>query len=77
MADFIKLGDLLTQVNWDTVTDEQSFEDLPEGFYLCEVETAVLKMNKAKTNQQVSITFNVVEPGLAEAVDERGNSVLQ
>lgn len=77
MADFIKLGDLLTQVNWDTVTDEQSFDDLPEGFYLCEVETAVLKMNKAETNQQVSITFKVVEPGLAETVDERGNSVLQ
>lgn len=77
MADFIKLGDVLSQVNWSTVTEQQSFEDLPEGFYLCEVEKAELKMNKAETNMQVSFTYKVVEPGLAEAIDDRGNSVLR
>lgn len=76
MADFIQLSDLLSQVNWETVTEENSFEDLPEGFYLCEVEKAELKENKAKTNMQVSFRFNVVDNGLAEKLDAKGNSVL-
>lgn len=77
MADFMKLNDLLQQVNWDTVTEDTGFEDLPEGYYLCEVETAELKMNKAQTNQQVSFRFKVVDPGLQEAIDSRGHSYLQ
>ena len=42
MADFIKLNDLLKDVNWDTITEENSFEDLPEGYYLCEVDWGVI-----------------------------------
>lgn len=77
MADFIKLGDLLQDVNWETVTEENSFDDLPEGFYLCEVEKADLKENKAQTNMQVSFQLKVVDEGLTEAIDDRGNSVLR
>lgn len=77
MADFIKLNDLLKDVNWDTITEENSFEDLPEGFYLCEVEKAELKTNKANTNQQVSFQLKVVENGLTETLDDKGNSVLR
>lgn len=77
MADFIKLGDLLQDVNWETVTEENSFDDLPEGFYLCEVEKADLKENKAQTNMQVSFQLKVVDEGLAEAIDDRGNSTLR
>lgn len=77
MADFIKLGDLLQDVNWETVTEENSFDDLPEGFYLCEVEKADLKENKAQTNMQVSFQLKVVDEGLAEVIDDRGNSVLR
>lgn len=77
MADFIKLNDLLSTVDWNTVTEEPSFEDLPEGFYLCEVEKAELKPNKANTNMQVSFTYKVVEDGIAEVIDNRGNSALQ
>lgn len=77
MADFIKLGDLLQDVNWETVTEENSFDDLPEGFYLCEVEKADLKENKAQTNMQVSFQLKVVDEGLTEAIDDRGNSVLK
>ena len=77
MADFIKLNDLLAQVDWSTVTEDNNFEDLPEGFYLCEVEKAELKVNKNQTNQQVSFQYKVVEPGLCEAIDARGNSVLK
>lgn len=77
MADFMKLNDLLSQVNWDTVTEDTGFEDLPEGYYLCEVEKAELKINKAQTNQQVSFQLKVVEPGVQEAIDERGHSYLQ
>lgn len=77
MADFIKLNDLLKDVNWDTITEENSFEDLPEGYYLCEVEKAELKTNKANTNQQVSFQLKVVENGLAETLDDKGNSVFR
>ena len=77
MADFIKLSDLLNQVDWNTVTEDAGFEDLPEGFYLCEVEKAELKENKNQTNMQVSLQYKVVEAGLAEAIDDRGNSVLR
>ena len=76
MADFTKLSDLLTQVNWDTVTDVDSFEELPEGYYLCEVEKAELKMNKAQTNQQVSFQLKVIEPGIQEVLDAKGYSTL-
>ena len=77
MADFVNLSSLLSQVDWETVTDESSFDDLPEGYYLCEVETAELKTNKANTNQQVSFRFKVIEDGIQEALDSRGNSFLQ
>lgn len=75
--EFIKLGDLLGQVDWNTVTEENAYEDLPEGFYLCEVEKAELKTNKAETNMQVSFQYKIVENGLVEAMDDRGNSVLK
>ena len=77
MADFTKLSDLLTQVDWETVTEVDSFDDLPEGYYLCEVEKAELKMNKAQTNQQVSFQFKIVEDGIQESLDAKGYSVLR
>lgn len=77
MENFVNLKDLLQQIDWNTVTEDDGFQDLPEGYYLCEVEKAELKENKAQTNQQVSFTFKVVEDGLAEGMDVRGNSVLQ
>lgn len=77
MNDFVNLKDLLQEVDWNTVTDQDDFQELPEGYYLCEVEKAELKTNKAQTNQQVSFQFKVVESGITEGTDARGNSVLQ
>lgn len=77
MADFIKLNDLLSTVDWNTVTEKDSFEELPEGYYCCLIEKAELKPNKANTNMQVSFTYKVIENGLAEVTDNRGNSVWQ
>lgn len=76
MSDFINLSDLLSQVNWDTIGEENTFEDLPEGYYLCEVKKAELKENKAQTNMQASFQFSIVEDGFAESLDSKGNSVL-
>ena len=76
MDNFIDLNELLQNVDWNTVTDSVGFDDLPEGYYLCEVETAELKMNKAMTNQQVSFKFKVVETGIKDELDARGHSVL-
>lgn len=76
MENFVNLNELLQQVNWDTVTEDSGYEDLPEGFYLCEVEDATLKPNKAETNMQVSFKFKVVEDGITSIIDNRGYSAL-
>lgn len=75
MADFIKLGSILSGMDWSAPLENNDFDDLPEGYYLCEVENAVLKENKAQTNQQVSFTFKIVQDGLAEELDDNGDSV--
>lgn len=73
MADALNLNELLSQIDWDNIEkSEQSFEDLPEGYYLCEVEKAELKLNKSGTNKQVSFQFKVVENGLAERINDKG-----
>jgi hypothetical protein len=83
MADenkFVALNDILSQIDWDSVTAASNgggFEDMPQGYYLCEVEKAVLKENKAQTNMQVSFQFKVIEDGVNEELDDKGFSVLK
>lgn len=51
------------------------YEDLPDGYYLCEVQKLELCVSK-KGNLQVKGAFKTVEEGLAVTIDEEGESQL-
>jgi hypothetical protein len=77
-TNFVELNSILNQIDWDDVsatTGSGSYDDLPKGYYLCEVEKAQLKKNKSETNMQVSFQFKVVEDGLSDELDSKGFSV--
>ena len=72
------LDELLSSVNFDEVNPEYEgsgeFEDLPEGYYLCEVERAEIKLTKSTSQPMVAFMFSVVENGLQLSINERGTS---
>lgn len=72
-----QLDELLASVNFDEVNADSAgntkFEDLPEGYYLCEVEKTELKIN-SKGNPMVAFQLKVVEEGLTLSVNDRGIS---
>ena len=75
---FDQLNELLGKVNLEDVTaesNEKKFEELPDGYYLSEVESAELGVSK--TNKiQVRIQLKVVEDGIGNYIDERGNAKM-
>lgn len=74
------LDSLLGKVNLDDVTSSSNENrDLPEGYYLCEVEDAVLGETKDGPNKGmplVTFTMKVTEDGLGLKVDDSGNAKL-
>ena len=76
---FNELNALLGSVNLDDVTAESGagFEELPDGYYLSEVESAELTTSKNSGNPQVAMVFSVVEDGLGTYIDERGFAKLK
>lgn len=79
--DFSKLDELLASANLEEVDAESNekggFEDLPDGYYLTEVEKAELTTSKSSGNPMVSFRFTVVEDGLKSVVDAKGNAVFE
>lgn len=70
------INELLSQTKIDDVTSEGTgFEELPEGYYLCNVETATIKESKSSGQPMVAFTFSVVEDGLSFRADDNGNAV--
>ena len=68
------LNDILKKVNVDDISpDSDAFEDLKDGYYLCEVETAECKDTKTTGLPMAAFRFTVVEDGLLTVVDEDGN----
>ena len=70
---FENLNALLSSVKLDDVTaqsNDKNFSDLPEGYYLCEVEKAELTTSKSSGNPMVAFQFKVVEDGLGVEVKE-------
>ena len=68
------LNALLATTDLTDVTAESSgFSELPEGYYLCEVEEAKLTTSKTSGAPMVSLRFKVVEDGHAVEIDEVGN----
>ena len=62
---FENLDGLLAQTDLKDVTAEGAgFEELPEGYYLCEVEKAELKVSKSSKMPMVAFQFKVVDDGV-------------
>ena len=54
----------------DVTADSNNFSELPDGYYLSEVEKAELKESKTSHQPMVAFQFKVVEDGLT--VDKDG-----
>lgn len=77
---FGNLAALMAESDYEDVNAESNarggFEDLPAGYYLCEVETAELTTSKTSGNPMVKFRFSTVEDGIAEKTDENGDTYL-
>lgn len=75
--DFSVLDDILEDVDLKDVTSEGAgYDELPVGYYLCEVQDCILTESKQTKYPMIKFTFKVVENGLGEEVDEKGNYEL-
>jgi len=73
----IYLDDLLSKSDLSSTTSEGTISsDLPDGYYLCEVEKAELTSTKATGNPMVKFQYKIVENGLKSVVDAQGNDTL-
>lgn len=69
---FASLNNLLTQTDLTDVTaDGANFSELPDGYYLSEVESAELKESKSSHQPMVAFQFKVVEDGMS--VNDNGD----
>lgn len=67
-----RLDSLLGSTDTAEVTSESTgFSNLPDGFYLCEVEKAELKTSK-KGDPMVAFQFKAIENGIDAKVEETG-----
>lgn len=71
---FQSLDAVLKQTDLSDVTAESTnFSELPDGYYLCEVEKAELKESKSSHQPMVAFQFAVVADGLG--IDENAGLV--
>lgn len=77
--DFEALNALLGSVDFDKITADSdgSYDELPDGYYLSEVESAELTTGKTSGNPMVSFRFKVVEDGIGSYVDDKGYMKLK
>ena len=60
------LNSLLNDVDLEDVSaDSQGYNELPDGYYLTEVETAELTTSKTSGNPMVSFRLSIVEDGIS------------
>ena len=72
------INELLKQTNINDVTSESNnFQELPEGYYLCNVDAAEIKESKASGNPMIAFTFTVAENGHHYVADTDGNAEMQ
>lgn len=71
------LNQLLSQTDIKDITSESnSFQELPEGYYLCSIESGELKESKSSHQPMVAFTFNIVENGHAYVADKDGDAEM-
>ena len=74
---FDKLDGLLSTVDLSDVTAESAgFTELPDGYYLCEVEKAEIRESKSSKMPMAAFTFKISEDGHTAEVDESGEPVI-
>ena len=56
----------------DVSSDSQGFEQLPDGYYLCEVEEAKFTESKSSKLPMVSFKFTIVEDGIVIDISDTG-----
>ncbi len=74
---FDKLDGLLSTVDLSDVTAESAgFTELPDGYYLCEVEKAEIRESKSSKMPMAAFTFKISEDGHTAEVDESGEPII-
>ena len=74
---FDKLDGLLSTVDLSDVTAESAgLTELPDGYYLCEVEKAEIRESKSSKMPMAAFTFKISEDGHTAEVDESGEQVI-
>lgn len=71
------LNDLLGSTDLKDVTSETTgYQELADGYYLSEVESAKLTVSKSSKQPMVAFQFKVVEDGKDAEIDEEGNVTI-
>ena len=71
------INELLNQTDIDDVTSEStSFQELPEGYYLCSVNAAEIKESKSSGKPMVAFTCTVKEDGHQYFADQDGHAEM-
>lgn len=72
------INELLSQTKIDDITSESnSFQELPEGYYLCSVDSAEIKESKTSHMPMIAFAFSVTENGSAYIADAEGNAEMK
>lgn len=73
---FTELNKLLENVNISDVTAESSgFAELKNGYYLCEVKNAELKISKSSKKLMAAFQFVILEDGIDFKFDNNQNPI--
>lgn len=76
---FDKLDSLLGKLDTNKISADanDAYPELPEGYYLCEVEKAELKTTKSSGEPMVSLALKITEDGKKVAIDAKGFSYFE
>ena len=77
MSYFDQIDEILGKINLEDIDADSNdrYEDLPEGYYLCEVEEATLAESQSSHQPMVSFQFKVTENGYT--LNEEGTSLIE
>lgn len=74
---FESINNILNSVKLDDITAESNnlSQELPDGYYLSEVEKAEITISKTSKNPQVALQLKIVENGVSIDVDDTGKII--
>ena len=74
-----QIDNLLGSVKLDDVSAEsnENRQELPDGYYLCEVEKAELTESKSTHMPMAAFTFKIAENGIAADMNEAGDITMK